>query len=135
MVEKRKYPRFETDLPIRFNLNPDHHYVPEIRRMGVGGKIHNISLEGFKIDSHLDLMDVCQIFSEAIEDNSPFRLEIQLWDSRGRSSLLKGLVRWYKLSELKNDVRHFQAGLRLEDADSRATTQSILESITGLALA
>jgi len=26
--EQRKHPRFETNLPARFNLNPDYHYVP-----------------------------------------------------------------------------------------------------------
>jgi hypothetical protein len=125
--ERRKHPRFKTAIPVRFNLNPDYHFVPAIRKLGVGGKARNISSEGLQIDSQMDLLDLCQIFSEAIEDNAPFELEVFLVDPRERRTLIKGAVRWYRLDELKGDIRHFQAGLYLKDAESRAIARNIIE--------
>lgn len=127
--EDRKHPRIRTALPIRFNLNPDYHYVPEIRKMGVGGTARNVSSEGLLIDSSMDSLDLCQIFSEAIEDGSPFELEVVVTDSRERRSLIRGSVKWYRLSEPDGHIRHFQAGLYLKDDESRAVTRSIVESI------
>jgi len=128
-VDHRKYPRLDTALSIRFNLNPDHHFVPRIRKMGVGGTVHNISSEGLLIDSQLDLLDVCQIFPEAMDDDSAFELELQLTDSRERRVLIRGAVRWYRLSEPERKIRHFQAGLYLKDAESRAIVRSFVESV------
>jgi hypothetical protein len=133
--ENREYYRYETSFPIHFNLNPDHHYVPAIRKMGVAGTIRNISLQGLGIDSQMDLLDLCQIFSEAIEDGSPFELEIQFWDSSGRRVLLKGSVRWHQVSEPKNDIRHFKAGLLLKDAETLTAARGLVESIAGIGLA
>ena len=133
--ENRKYPRFETTLPIHFNLNPDYHYVPAIRKLGVAGTILNVSLEGLGIGAQMDLQDVFQIFAEAIEEDSPFELDVVFWDSKGRRFVIRGSVKWYKVSEAKNDTRHFKAGLHLRDAESRAATREIVESITGIALA
>jgi hypothetical protein len=132
--ENRKYRRFLTTLPVRFNLNPDHHVVPAIRKMGVGGTVRNISTEGLLIDSRLDLLDICQIFPEAMDDNSDFQLELQLTDSRERRLLIRGVVKWYHLSEPDSKIRHFQAGLYLKDPESRAIAQSLVESITAEAL-
>jgi hypothetical protein len=97
--ENRKYPRFETPLPVHFNLNPDYHYVPNIRKLGVGATLRSISLEGIEVDSQMDLLDVCQIFSEAFEESSSFELEVVFWNSRGRRALFKGSVRCYRLRE------------------------------------
>ena len=133
--ENREYYRYETSFPIHFNLNPDHHYVSAIRKMGVAGTIRNISLQGLGIDSQMDLLDLCQIFSEAIEDGSPFELEIQFWDSSGRRVLLKGSVRWHQVSEPKNDIRHFKAGLLLKDAETLTAARGLVESIAGIRLA
>jgi len=133
-VENRKHPRFETTLSIRFNLNPDHHFVPGIRKMGVGGTVRNVSPEGLSIDSRLDLLDVCQIFPEAIEDDSVFELEVEVTDFRKRKARIRGTVRWYRLSEPENNIRHFQAGLYLKDAESRAIARSIVESIAATAM-
>jgi hypothetical protein len=127
--EQRKNPRFDMSLTMRFNLNPSHHFVPEIRKMGVGGRIRNISCEGICIHSELDLLDVCQIFPEAIDDGSTFELEIQLTDHRERRLLLRGAVKWYRVSEPEQKVRHFQAGLCLRDAESRTIASDIVESI------
>lgn len=132
-VENRKYPRIETALSIRFNLNPDHHFVPGIRKMGVGGTVRNISFEGLLIDSRLDLLDVCQIFPEAMEDDSAFELEVVLTDSRERRVLVKGAVRWYRVGGPEKKIRQFQAGLYLKDAESRAVARSIVESIIATA--
>ena len=129
-ADKRKHPRFETTLPIRFNLNPNYHFVPGIRKTGVGGTIRNISSEGLLIDSRLDLLDVCQIFPEAIEDDSAFELEVMFTDSKDRRLLFRGAVRWYCLSEPERNIRHFRAGLYLKDPESRAIARNIIESIT-----
>lgn len=125
--ERRKHPRVKTVIPVRFNLNPDYHFVPAIRKLGVGGKARNISSEGLQIDSQMDLLDLCQIFSEAMEDHAPFELEVFLVDPRERRTLIKGAVMWYRLDELKGDIRHFQAGLYLRDAESRAIAKNIIE--------
>lgn len=126
--ERRRYPRVQKIIPVRFNLNPDHHFVPGIRKMGVGGTVRNISFEGLLIDSRLDLLDVCQIFPEAMEDDSDFELEIMLTDSRERRLLIRGMVRWYQLSDPEESVRHFRAGLHLKDAESQAFARTIVES-------
>ena len=133
--ENRKYPRFETTLPIHFNLNPDYHYVPAIKKLGVGGTILNASLEGLGIGAQMGLQDVFQIFAEDIEKDSPFELEVVFWDSKGRRFVIRGSVKWYQVSEAENDIRHFRAGLHLRDDESRAATKKIVESITGIALA
>jgi hypothetical protein len=127
--ERRKHPRLETTLPIRFNLNPDHHVVPGIRKMGVGGTLHNISLEGLRIGSRLDLLDVCQIFPEALDNKSAFELEVVLTDSKERRVLISGRVRWYRLSKPEGDIRQFSAGLFLRKAESRIIARNIVESI------
>ncbi len=114
-----------TRIPIRFNLNPDYHFVPGMRQMGVGGTLRNVSYEGLRIDSRLDLVDVCQIFPEALEDDSPFELEVVLTDARERRWLIRGSVIWYLVTQLEENVRLFRAGLSLKDAESRAVARSI----------
>lgn len=128
--EKRKHPRFGTTFPIRFNLNPDHHVVPGIRKMGVGGTVRNVSCEGLLINSRLDLLDVCQIFPEAMEDGAAFELEVVFTDPKEkRRVLIRGGVRWYHLSEPEGNIRQFQAGLYLRDLESQAIAKSIVESM------
>jgi hypothetical protein len=127
--EQRRHLRFDTVLSVRFNLNPDHHFVPRIRTMGVGGTVRNISSEGLLIDSQLDVLDVCQIFPEAIDDDSAFELELQFSDPRDRRLLIRGVVRWYRLSAPEEKTRYFQAGLYLRDDESRAIAKGIIQSI------
>jgi hypothetical protein len=127
--ERREYSRFETSIPIHFNLNPDYHHVPGIRKLGVGATVHNISPAGLRIDSRMDLLDLCQVFPEELEDDSPFELEVFLLDLRERRELIKGAVRWYRLSEPENDIWHFKAGLSLKDDASRAVAKSIIASM------
>ncbi len=129
-VENRKYPRFKTRIPIRFNLNPNFHVVPTIRKMGVGGMLRNVSFEGLFIDSQLDLVDVCQIFPEDLEEGSPFELEVVFIDSREKRFVIRGTVRWYRVSKSEKNTRYLQAGLYLKDAESRAVARSIVKSIT-----
>lgn len=126
---QRKYPRFETNLPVRFNLNPDYHYVPRIKKLGVGGTIRDISWEGIRIDSQMDLLDVCQIFFEELDDDSAFRLEVLVTDRRKKTHYIKGEVRWYRVSEPERNIRHFQAGLYLKDAESQSVTKSVVRSM------
>jgi len=123
--EKRKHPRFMTRIPIRFNLNPDYHFLPGIRQMGVGGTLRNVSYEGLLIDSRLDLVDVCQIFPEALEDGSSFEVEVVLTDAKERRWLIRGTVIWYRVSQPEEGVRLFRAGLSLRDAESRAIARSV----------
>jgi hypothetical protein len=124
-MERRKHPRFEASVPIRFNLDPDHHYVPAARKLGVGGTARNISVEGLMIDARMDLLDVCQIFPEVLEDDSVFGLELFFMDSRGRKTVIRGEVIWYQLSEPAGDIRNFKAGLHLKDAESQAGFRSM----------
>jgi len=131
--EQRKNVRLETSLAMRFNLNPDYHFVPGIRKMGVGGTIRNISCEGICIVSDLDLLDVCQIFPEDIEDGANFELEVQLTDHRERRLLIRGRVKWYKIGEPERNVRRFQAGLYLKDGESRVIAGNIVESLVSVA--
>lgn len=85
------------------------------------------------LDSRLDLLDVCQIFSEAMEDDSPFELEV-VADFRRRRLIIRGSVRWYQVSEPQGDIRHFQAGLHLKEYESRTVAGNIVEFITGIAM-
>jgi len=126
--ENRKYPRIETALPIHFNLNPDYLYVPSIRKLGVAGTVRNISFEGLGIDSRMDLLDVCQIFSEEMEGDSTFQLEVFLTDPMKGTRLMSGAVRWYRVSEPDRDIRRLEAGLHLKDAESRAFAKELVES-------
>jgi hypothetical protein len=131
--DRRKHHRFEVAIPTRFNLNPDHHFVPGIRKMGVGGTVHNVSPEGLRIDSRLDLLDLIQIFPEARDDDATFELEATLPTAKEERTLIRGTVIWYRLSEPEKKVRQFRMGLYLKDADSRALIGSILESIRAAA--
>lgn len=78
----------------------------------------------------MDLLDICQKFSEEIEKDSPFELEVVLTDPVNRRQLIKGQVRWYRLGEPETDVRHFRAGLHLKHAESQAITRGIIGRIT-----
>ncbi len=93
--------------------------------MGVGGTLRNVSYEGLLIDSRLDLVDVCQIFPEALEDRSSFELEVVLTDVKERRWLVRGTVIWYRVSQPEEGVRLFRAGLSLRDAESRAIARSV----------
>lgn len=126
--EKRIYHRFETHIPILFTLYPSRHSIPTLRKTGVRGTARNISLEGLMIQSRFDLLDVLEIFPEEMDDDSPFELEVVMPDFKGKRLLIRGSVRWYRLSEPDGDIRHFQAGLYLKDDESRAVARSIAES-------
>jgi hypothetical protein len=126
-AEQRRSPRYPVSLPTRFNLNPDFHYLQSIRKMGVGGKVENISGEGLMLDSQLDVGDVCQIFPEAMEEGSTFEIELEIMDSRNRKTLLKGSVRWYQLEERPGNLLHLKAGVHLRDKESQAVAQDIVK--------
>jgi len=130
-AENRKDPRFKTVIPIRFNLNPDYHFLFGIRKQGVGGTIRNISLRGLGIDSRMDVLDVCQMFPEEMEEDSPFELEVLFYNARGAKLLIRGEVRWYRLTEPDGGIRHFQVGLSLKDDESLGIAKGIIESVTG----
>ncbi len=128
-VENRKHPRLRAAIPIRFNLDPDYHFVPRIKKAGVVGVVRNISSEGLGIDSEMDLLDVCQIFHESIEDDSVFGVKLVFTDPEGREIRIRGQVSWYQMSETKNDLQHFRAGLHLKDTKSHTLAMRIVESI------
>ena len=98
--------------------------------MGVGGTVRNLSHEGLLIDSRLDLLDVCQIFPEAMEDGSAFELEVVLMDSREKRLLIKGAVIWYRLGDPEGSSRHFWAGLHLTNSESLTIARNLFESVT-----
>jgi len=128
--ENRRNPRFKAAFPVRFNLDPKHHFVPRIRKTGIGGTVRDVSSEGLRIESEMDMLDVCQIFHEAIEDDSVFGLELVVSDSEHGKTPVKGEVRWYRVGDPQNDLRGFRAGLHLKDANSRAAVRTMIESIS-----
>jgi hypothetical protein len=128
--DRRRHTRFETAIPVHFNLNPDYHHVPEIRKLGVGATVRNLSPMGLLIDSRMDLLDMFQVFPEAMEERSPFELEVVVREFRGKRLLLRGSVKWYRLGEPEGSVWHLLVGLHLRDAESRIAARGILESIT-----
>jgi hypothetical protein len=128
--EKRRNPRFIAAFPVRFNLDPKHHFVPRIRKTGIGGTVRDVSSEGLRIESEMDMLDVCQIFHEAIEDDSVFGLELVVSDSEHGKTPVRGEVRWYRVGDPQNDVRDFRAGLHLKDAKSRSAVRTMIESIS-----
>ncbi len=75
----------------------------------------------------MDLLDLCQIFYEDTEDDSPLELEVFLTDPKDRMELIRGEVRWYRLSEPERDIRHFEAGIYLKDTDSKAVARGVVE--------
>ena len=83
----------------------------------------------------MDVLDVCQVFPEEMGEDSPFELEVVLWGSRGTRLLIRGQVRWYRLSEPDGDIRHLQAGLYLNDQESVSIAKRIIEAFTGTATA
>jgi hypothetical protein len=128
-IERRKQARYETAYTTQFNLNPDYHFIQTIRRMGVAGTIRNVSSGGIMIDSRLDVLDVCHIFAEELEEDSPFELELSLSDSRGRRTLLRGTVKWYQVSEPDSQgLRLFRAGLHLRAENISSVTETVLGS-------
>ncbi len=129
-VENRKHPRLRAAIPIRFNLDPDYHFVPRIKKAGVVGFVRNISPEGLGIDSEMDLLDVCQIFHESIEDDSVFGVELVFTDPEGTEIRIRGQVSWYQMSETGNDLQQLRAGLHLEDTESRTLAMRIVKSIS-----
>jgi hypothetical protein len=129
-VENRKRPRLKTAIQVRFNLDSNYHFVPKIREKGIGGTVRNISSEGLGIESELDMLDMCQIFPESIEDGSVFGLELVFIDSERRKTLIKGEVSWHRMSQPQNDLWHFQAGLQPKDTKSRAVARRMFESIS-----
>lgn len=135
MAEDRTYAQFEPRVPVQFNLNPTYHSVPAIRRMGVGGTIRKISPEDLVIESSLDLRDVCQIFSEEVEDDCHFELELILTNFKGGTIAYQGVGGLVSIERTTRGIRHFQAGFRLKDDENRTAARPILESIRRAATA
>lgn len=135
MGEDRRHARFETSIPIRFNLNPTYHLVPGIRMMGVGGTIRKISIQDVIIESRLNLLNVCQIFPEQMEDDCPFELEVVLTNFKGGMIAYQGVGGLVSIEPTTRGIRHFQAGFRLKDDENRTAARPTLESIRRAATA
>jgi hypothetical protein len=123
--ERRKHPRLEISIPISFNLDPDYHYVPALRKRGVVGRARNISPEGLGIDARMDLLDLFQIFPEDTGERAAFLLDVFFPDTKGSESMIKAEVKWYQLSDPEDQVWQFRAGLYLSDAESRAVVKNV----------
>jgi hypothetical protein len=128
--DKRRHSRFKVAIPVRFNLDPKHHLVPRIRKTGVRGILRDLSPEGFRIESGMDLLDVCHIFPEAIGDDSVFGLEVEFSDSQYGRIPTRGEVRWYRVGKLRGNLRDFQASVRPKDIDSRLAVSRMAETIS-----
>jgi hypothetical protein len=123
--ERRRHRRVRTKVPVHFDLDPDYHYVPSIKKFGIVGTVQNVSAEGLGIDARMDLLDVCQIFPEELVEGAAFVLDVFFVDSRGRRVIIKAEVRWYKVGHPGNGIRAFEAGLYLRDGESKVALKAM----------
>jgi hypothetical protein len=126
-VERRKFLRLESPLPVWFNLFHVLGGRETSRRLG--GMISNVSPEGICLETNVVLVDGSHVFSEAMTDEKRLKLEINLpGELEGITAV--GKVIWYDLSPSGSRYR-FRAGVYLTkmDGNSKGTWARFL---TGL---
>ena len=116
-VEKRKFLRLESPLPVWFNLYQVLGRRETSRRLG--GMISNVSLEGICLETNVVLIDGSHVFSEAMTEEKRLKLEIDL-PAESERITARGKVIWYDLSSSDSPYR-FRAGVYLTEmeGDSR----------------
>jgi hypothetical protein len=117
-VERRKFLRLKSPLPVSFNLY--HVLSRRETSMRVGGMISNVSLEGICLETNVVLIDGSHLFSEAMTEEKRLRLEIDLPAESERITAI-GKVIWYDLSSSGSPYR-FQAGVYLTEMDGNSQT-------------
>ncbi|MFB0506796.1 MAG: PilZ domain-containing protein [Thermodesulfobacteriota bacterium] len=114
-VDRRKFLRLESPLPVRFNLY--HVLGRRDASRKLGGMISNVSLEGICLETNVVLVDGSHVFSEAMEEER-LRMEIDVPPESERITAL-GKVMWYDLSSSGSPYR-FRAGVYLTEMDENS---------------
>jgi hypothetical protein len=115
-VERRKFLRLESPVPVWFNLFHVLGRRETTRRLG--GIISNVSPEGICLETNVVLVDGSHVFSEAMTDEKGLKLEINLpGESEGITAV--GKVIWYDLSTSGSPYR-FRAGVYLTEMDGNS---------------
>jgi hypothetical protein len=126
-VERRKFLRLESPLPVSFNLYHVLGRRETSRRLG--GMASNVSPEGICLETNVVLIDGSHVFSEAMTEEKSLKLEIDLPAASERIRAL-GKVVWYDLS-LSGSPYRFRAGVYLTEMDGNAQ-ETWRRFITGL---
>ncbi|NIS61043.1 MAG: hypothetical protein GTO13_10175 [Proteobacteria bacterium] len=114
-VERRKFLRLESPLPVRFNLYNVLGRRDASRKLG--GMISNVSLEGICLETNVVLVDGSHVFSEAMEEER-LRIEVDVPPESERITAL-GKVMWYDLSSSGSPYR-FRAGVYFTGMDENS---------------
>jgi hypothetical protein len=115
-VERRKFLRLESPVPVWFNLFHVLGRRETTRRLG--GMISNVSPEGICLETNVVLVDGSHVFSEAMTDEKGLKLEINLpGESEGITAV--GKVIWYDLSTSGSPYQ-FRAGVYLTEMDGNS---------------
>jgi len=131
--DRREYCRFETTIPVHHRIDSQYRHTPETEKLTMAGILRNVSLEGLRIDFQMEVLDVCDVLSE-IGKGSLFEMEVPAGFIEGGAPL-RGVVKWFRVDEPDDGyMQHFRAGLFLNDPESCAVVNGILESMTGIAL-
>ncbi len=112
-VERRKFLRLESPVPVWFNLF--HVFGRRETSRRLGGMISNVSAEGICLETNVVLVDGSHVFSEAMTDEKRLKLEINLPGESERITAV-GKVIWYDLGASGSPYR-FRAGVYLTEMD------------------
>ncbi len=115
-VDRRKFLRLESPLPVRFNLYNVLGKRDASRKLG--GMVSNVSLEGICLETNVVLVDGSHLFSEAMEEERRLRMEIDVPPESERITAM-GKVIWYDLSSSGSPYR-FRAGVYLTEMDGNS---------------
>ncbi len=115
-VERRKFLRLESPVPVWFNLFHVLGRRETTRRLG--GMISNVSPEGICLETNVVLVDGSHVFSEAMTDEKGLKLEINL-PGESEEITAVGKVIWYDLSTSGSPYR-FRAGVYLTEMDGNS---------------
>jgi hypothetical protein len=132
--DRREYCRFETTIPVHHRIDSQDRHTAETEKLAMAGILRNVSLKGLRIDFQMEVLDVCDVLSE-MGKGSLFEMEVPAGFIEGGAPL-RGVVKWFRVDEPDDGyMQHFRAGLFLDDPESCAVVNGILESMTGSALA
>ncbi len=115
-VERRKFLRLESPVPVWFNLF--HVLGRRETTRKLGGMISNVSPEGICLETNVVLVDGSHVFSEAMTDEKGLKLEINL-PGESEEITAVGKVIWYDLSTSGSPYR-FRAGVYLTEMDGNS---------------
>lgn len=115
-VERRKFLRLKSPLPVRFTLYNILGRRDASRKLG--GMTSNVSLGGLCLETNVVFVDGSHVFSEAMGQEKRLRVEIDVPPESERMTAL-GRVMWYDLSSSGSPYR-FRAGVYLTEMDDNS---------------